>query len=64
MQVIGVVRNGKFVEIINKRPGMEIKRDHDPSDLTFRLVDITLRPDIKVGTLWPPPSEPKKDGEK
>jgi hypothetical protein len=58
-QVIGVVRFGKFTEIINRLPGQSIERDHDPSDTTFRLVDITRRPDIKVGTPWPPPPEPK-----
>ncbi len=61
---VGVVRHGKFTEIINRVPGEDIKRSHDPSDLTFRLVDITLRPDIKVGDPFPPPPEPKpKEGE-
>jgi hypothetical protein len=53
-QTIAVIRHGKVAELITRRLGQEVKRDHDPgTDSTFRLVDVSARPDIKVGTLFP-----------
>jgi hypothetical protein len=52
METIAVVRNGRVVEIIERRNGQEIVRKRDPADFTARLVDISARPDIKVGHVW------------
>lgn len=52
METIAIVRNGRVVDIVQRRAGKEITRKRDPGDLTARLVDITHRPDIKVGHVW------------
>lgn len=57
-RIIGVVKYGKFTEIhaLGKK---DIKGSSDTNDPTRRLVDITRRPDIKVGDPWPPPPQRK-----
>jgi hypothetical protein len=49
---IAVVRFGKVTEIVMHR-GQEVKRPRHPEDNTARLVNVDLRPDIKVGDSWP-----------
>ena len=58
-QMIAWVRGGKVLEIIERR-GQNIKRGQPGDD--SRLVDVTGRPDIKVGDGFPFGPEPKKEG--
>jgi len=53
---VAIVRNGKFASIsaIHSRD-LVASGGNDP---TFRLVEITRRPDIKVGDPWPPTLDP------
>lgn len=44
---LAVIVGGKVDEIIDRRPGQEVVRECE------RLVDISARPDIVVGTAWP-----------
>lgn len=53
-QTIAVIRHGKVAELITRRNGQKIERNHDPNvDPSFRLVDVSARPDIAVGTAFP-----------
>jgi hypothetical protein len=55
-QLIAIVRQGKIAQInVLKTKDIEASGGNDP---TFRLVDISRRPDIKLGTPWPPTSDP------
>lgn len=46
-QMIAVLKGGKITEIIARKPGKKIVRDCE------RLVDISGRPDLKLGDSWP-----------
>ena len=56
-QIIAVLKGGKITEIIPRKVGKKIVRDCE------RLIDVTRRPDLKIGDTWPfspdpnPPSE-------
>lgn len=50
--MIAVVRNGRVIEVVEARTGKDVERKRDPGDNSARLVDITMRPDIKVGHVW------------
>jgi hypothetical protein len=55
-QLIAIVRQGKIAQInVLKTKDIEASGGNDP---TFRLVDISRRPDIKLGTPWPPTRDP------
>lgn len=56
-QMIAVLKGGRITEIIARKPGKKIVRDCE------RLIDVTARPDLKVGDTWPfsPAPEPTPD---
>jgi hypothetical protein len=61
-QMIAVIRWGKVVDILPLRK-RDIEPPRDPKDDTARLVNVTGRPDIKVGDSFPFSVEPKKEDE-
>ncbi len=56
---IAWVRDGKILEIIPRRAGVDIVRGTSGDDT--RLIDVTGRPDLKVGDPFPFGPEPKKE---